>query len=86
MAELLNITLNGIEYNLKDLSEAARIQVLNVQIVDAEIVRLQQQLAIAQTARNTYVASLMSEIESVATTSNKPKPVKKAAKPKATRS
>lgn len=63
MSEMPSITLNGVEYKLEDLSEAARAQVINVQVVDAEIVRLQQQLAIAQTARNTYVASLMAVVE-----------------------
>ncbi len=59
-----SITVNGKEYALADLSEAAREQVGNIQVVDAELARLQQQMAIAQTARNAYVAALIAAIES----------------------
>ena len=44
------LTLNGTEISTAALSEPARQQVTNIQAVDAEITRLQQQLAIAQTA------------------------------------
>ncbi len=54
-----SITLNGKTHATADLSDAARDQVVNIQVVDAEIARLQQQLAIAQTARNAYVAALV---------------------------
>jgi hypothetical protein len=37
--------------------------VANVQIVDAEITRLQQKMAILQTARNAYLAALVTETE-----------------------
>ena len=38
---------------MADLSEAAKAQIANIQIADAEIVRLQQQLALAQTNKRT---------------------------------
>jgi cell division protein ZapA (FtsZ GTPase activity inhibitor) len=57
------ITLNGTVYNLDDLTEEARKQVANIQVVDAEIAHLQQQLGIAQTARNAYIAALAGAVE-----------------------
>lgn len=62
MSELPSVTLNDQTYALAELSEAARNQVANIRVVDAEIARLQQQLAIAQTARNAYVAALASAV------------------------
>lgn len=65
MTEVPTLTLNGKDYDLTRLPDAARTQVTNIQVVDAEITRLQQQLAIAQTARNAYVAALMVAVEPV---------------------
>jgi hypothetical protein len=58
MAQPESINFNGKTYAGADLSEAALIQVGNIQVVDAEIAHLQRQLAIAQTARNAYVGAL----------------------------
>lgn len=63
MSEVPSITLNGKTYALADLTEAARNQIANIRVVDAEIARLQQQLAITQTARNAYVAALAGVVE-----------------------
>lgn len=57
-----SITIDGTEYSLTDLSENARNQVQNLRITDQEIQRLQQQLAIAQTARKTYADALKREL------------------------
>lgn len=62
MAQPESITFNGKTYPGADLSEAARIQVSNIQVVDAEIAQLQRQLAIAQTARNAYVGALAASL------------------------
>ncbi|WP_163649506.1 DUF6447 family protein [Modicisalibacter sp. 'Wilcox'] len=56
------ITIDGADYNLADLSENARNQVVNLRVTDQEIARLQQQLAIAQTARTAYANALKSEL------------------------
>lgn len=52
------VNINGATYNVADLPKEAVEQIRNLQIVEAEIVRLQQSLAIAQTARNAYRAAL----------------------------
>ena len=57
-----NITIDGKEYDLDQLSEAAKSQLTNVRVTDQEIARLQQQLAIAQTARQTYARALQGEL------------------------
>jgi len=62
MTQPETITVNGTTYPLADLSEEAKSQVTNVQIVDSEIARLQRLMAIAQTARNAYVAALVTAV------------------------
>lgn len=56
------ITINGEAYNKADLSENAINQIMNVRATDQEIGRLQQQLAIAQTARAAYANALANEL------------------------
>ncbi|BBI49688.1 hypothetical protein HORIV_21090 [Vreelandella olivaria] len=56
------ITIDGAEYTLAELSEAARSQVVNLRITDAEIEKLNQQLAIYQTARTAYANALAAEL------------------------
>jgi hypothetical protein len=56
------LTIDNIEYNVADLSEAARAQVVNVRVTDDEIQRLNRQLAIAQTARTAYANALKNEL------------------------
>ena len=73
-----SITINNQDYAIADLPEAARTQIANLQITDAEIARLQQQLAIAQTARNAYAAALIAAVEP-APAEPKPKPATKKA-------
>ena len=55
-------TIDGQEYNFADLSEGAKSQIVNLQVVDQEIAQLKQQLAIMQTARNAYGKALDGEI------------------------
>jgi cell division protein ZapA (FtsZ GTPase activity inhibitor) len=54
------IKIDDKTYNIADLSDDAKTQINNLQAVDQQIQRLQQQAAIAQTARMAYVASLQS--------------------------
>ena len=57
-----SISFNGTTYAVGDLSESARTQVGNLMMVDAEISRLQRQMAIAQTARNAYAGAFAATI------------------------
>ncbi|ASK17932.1 DUF6447 family protein [Vreelandella alkaliphila] len=60
--EAKTVTIDGQEYNLSDLSENARNQLTNLRLTDQEIQRLNQQLAIAQTARAAYANALKKEL------------------------
>ena len=62
MTESKTITINDKEYVLDDLSDAAKAQLVSLQVTDQEINRLQQQQKIAQTARNAYAQALSSEL------------------------
>lgn len=58
------VTINGTTYASAKLSDEAKAQLASVQATDAEIARLQQQLAIVQTARNTYFSALLAALKS----------------------
>ena len=45
------IVIDGNEYNLNDLSEGAKQQIMNLRATDQELARLRQQAAIDNTAR-----------------------------------
>ena len=62
MTDVKTITIDDKEYVLDDLSEAARAQLVSLQVTDQEINRLQQQQKIAQTARNAYAQALSAEL------------------------
>ncbi|PLX89692.1 MAG: hypothetical protein C0614_01675 [Desulfuromonas sp.] len=47
-----------LEYKISDLRDVAKSQLANLQIPDQEISSLNQQLAIARTARNAYASAL----------------------------
>lgn len=56
------VNIDGTDYNLADLSENAKAQLTNLRVTDQEIARLQQQQAIAQTARTAYARALKEEL------------------------
>ncbi|OEZ97465.1 MULTISPECIES: DUF6447 family protein [Telluria group] len=81
------VTINGTSYASANLNEAARIQAANIQAVDAELARLQQQTAFAQTARNAYANALIEAVKgreaAAAAPAEKPKKPRAPRKPKA---
>ncbi|MBV7534517.1 hypothetical protein KW842_01935 [Duganella sp. sic0402] len=79
------ITINGTAYASENLNDAAKTQAMNVQAVDAELARLQQQIAIAQTARNAYVSALIESVKGKGqeAAAEKPKKPRAPRKPKA---
>jgi hypothetical protein len=52
------IKINNTEYDTESLPDAAKQQLEMLALTDAEIRRLQAQLAIAQTAKNAYLRAL----------------------------
>ena len=74
------VTINGTSYASANLSDAAKAQAANIQVVDAELARLQQQIAIVQTARNTYVNALIEAVKAGKGAAKEGKDAAKAAK------
>jgi hypothetical protein len=62
MADSETITIDSVEYKMDDLSSAVRAQVMNIQFVDAQIQQLNNEWAIADTARLAYTAALKREL------------------------
>ena len=60
------ITIDGNEYDVDLLSDSAKSQITNIQIVDRKLSDLQQDLIIMQTDRNAYLAALTAEIKKLA--------------------
>ena len=60
--ESQKVTIDDKEYDPDKLSDAAKGQIVNLQVVDQEIASLKQKLAIAQTARNAYATALKEEL------------------------
>ena len=59
---MASININGREFNIDDLSDSAKAQIANIQLVDQKINGIQQEIAILQTARNAYTAALQAEL------------------------
>ena len=83
MTQSITVNVNGKEYAVDSLPQAAQAQVANIRVADVEITRLQQQLALVQTARNAYAAALVAAVESA--TAAAPAAAPAAAKKPATR-
>lgn len=60
---MTTISINDKVFQVADLSPAAAQQLLNIQFVEAELVRIQQQQAVLLTAKNAYVAALQAELD-----------------------
>ena len=59
------INIDGKEYLLSDLSEKAKEQLVNLKFVDAQIQQLNNEWAVADTARIGYTNALKSELEKI---------------------
>ncbi|AYF35783.1 hypothetical protein CUU95_09810 [Vreelandella alkaliphila] len=59
------VTIDSKEYTLESLGQQGREQLQNLRVTDQELQRLQDQLAITQTARNTYARILAEVTQSV---------------------
>ncbi len=57
------ITVDGIEYNTEDLTENGKAQLASLQFLEVQMNKLTSEIAVYQTARNSYVAALKAELE-----------------------
>ena len=56
------ITIDGVDYPMDNLSDAAKVQLANIQFVDAQIQQLNNEWAVADTARIGYTRALKNEM------------------------
>ena len=59
------ITIDDKDYLISNLSEAAKLQLANIQFVDAQIQQLNNELAVSDTARIGYTNALKAELTKV---------------------
>ena len=59
------ITIDEVEYNLSDLSDNVKAQLANIQFVDAQIQQLNNEWAVADTARMGYTNALKAELAKI---------------------
>ena len=59
------ITIDDVEYDLKDLSDDARAQLANLQFVDAQLQQLNNEWAVSDTARIGYTNALKAELAKI---------------------
>ena len=57
------ITVDGMEYNTEDLTENGLAQLASLQFLDVQMNKLQSEIAVYKTARNSYIAALKEEVE-----------------------
>lgn len=57
------ITVDGIEYNTEDLSDNGKAQLASLQFLQVQMNKIKSEIAVYQTARNSYVAALKAELE-----------------------
>ncbi len=57
------ITVDEIEYNTEDLSENGKAQLASLQFLEVQMNKLKSEIAVYQTARNSYVSALKNALE-----------------------
>lgn len=57
-----NIKVDDIEYNTEDLTENGKAQLASLQFLEVQMAKLKSEIAVYQTARNSYVLALKAEL------------------------
>lgn len=60
---MAKITINNKEYEIDDLPDELKAQILSIQFVDAELQRLEAQIAVFKTAKIAYSNQLKELIQ-----------------------
>ena len=58
------ITVDDIEYNTEDLTENGKAQLASLQFLETQMNKLKAEIAVYQTARNSYASALKAELDS----------------------
>ncbi|WP_386630691.1 hypothetical protein [Sulfitobacter geojensis] len=56
------VTINGKDYDTETMPKAAKDNMTNVKLCDDRILELQRDIAITQTARNTFAQALKAQL------------------------
>lgn len=59
------MTVDGIEYNTEDLTDNGKAQLASLQFLEVQMVKLQSEIAVYQTARAAYSKALQTELEKI---------------------
>ena len=59
------ISIDGKDYEFESLSEEAKAQITNIQFVDEQLLQLNNEWAIADTARIGYTNALNAELDKI---------------------
>jgi hypothetical protein len=59
------ITVDGVDYNTEDLSDNGKAQLASLQFLEVQMSKLNSEIAVYQTARNSYVAELKVELDKI---------------------
>ena len=63
--EKAKVTIDNKEYSVDSLSENAKAQLANIQFVDAQLQQLNNEWAVADTARIAYTNALKKELPGI---------------------
>ena len=59
------ITVDGVDYNTEDLSDNGKAQLASLQFLEVQMSKLNNEIAVYQTARMSYVAALKGELDKI---------------------
>lgn len=57
------IKVDEVEYNTEDLTDNGKAQLASLQFLEVQMNKIKSEIAVYQTARNSYIASLKAELE-----------------------
>lgn len=60
---MATVNINGQEYNTDEMSDEAKATVISLQFVQAELRKLEAQIAVHKTAEKAYALSLKESME-----------------------
>jgi hypothetical protein len=66
ITENAKITIDGVVYPMENLSDNAKFQITNIKFSDEQILQLQNEWAISNTARTGYIRAFKAEFSRVA--------------------
>ncbi len=61
--QMPKINVDGVEYNTEDLSDNGKAQLASLQFLEVQMQKLNNEIAVYQTAKNSYIAALKTELE-----------------------